>query len=80
MTETVPSISRTSLLSRIWEFLRAIDEAAHTSEMDMILSRLNRLERAVIELRKLTWNTRDPAHVVLAYTSDSRWRNRAEFM
>ena len=25
------------------------------------------------------WNTRDPARVVLAYTSDSRWRNRAEF-
>jgi len=23
------------------------------------------------------WNTRDPARVVLAYTSDSRWRNRA---
>jgi nuclear transport factor 2 (NTF2) superfamily protein len=26
------------------------------------------------------WNTRDPARVVLAYTSDSRWRNRAEFL
>jgi hypothetical protein len=26
-----------------------------------------------------SWNTRDPARVVLAYTSDSRWRNRAEF-
>jgi nuclear transport factor 2 (NTF2) superfamily protein len=25
------------------------------------------------------WNTRDPASVVLAYTHDSRWRNRAEF-
>jgi nuclear transport factor 2 (NTF2) superfamily protein len=25
------------------------------------------------------WNTRDPARVVLAYTSDSRWRNRTEF-
>ena len=25
------------------------------------------------------WNTRDPARVVLAYTCDSRWRNRAEF-
>lgn len=25
------------------------------------------------------WNTRDPARVVLAYTPDSRWRNRAEF-
>ena len=25
------------------------------------------------------WNTRDPARVVLAYTADSRWRNRVEF-
>jgi len=26
------------------------------------------------------WNSRDPARVVLAYTPDSRWRNRAEFL
>jgi uncharacterized protein len=26
------------------------------------------------------WNTRDPAKVALAYTVDSRWRNRAEFL
>ena len=26
------------------------------------------------------WNTRDPARVALAYTIDSRWRNRAEFI
>jgi uncharacterized protein len=26
-----------------------------------------------------SWNTRDPARVVLAYIPDSRWRNRAEF-
>jgi hypothetical protein len=26
------------------------------------------------------WNSRDPARVVLAYTEDSRWRNRAEFL
>ena len=25
------------------------------------------------------WNTRDPQRVALAYTEDSRWRNRAEF-
>src|ERR671939_392687 len=25
------------------------------------------------------WNTRDPARVALAYTADSRWRNRTEF-
>jgi len=26
------------------------------------------------------WNTRDPERVALAYTEDSRWRNRAEFL
>lgn len=26
------------------------------------------------------WNGRDPAKVALAYTADSRWRNRAEFL
>ena len=26
------------------------------------------------------WNTRDPARVALAYTADSQWRNRAEFL
>ena len=26
------------------------------------------------------WNTRDPVRVALAYTSDSVWRNRSEFL
>ena len=26
------------------------------------------------------WNSRDPARVALAYTEDSRWRNRNEFL
>ena len=26
------------------------------------------------------WNSRDPERVSLAYTPDSRWRNRAEFI
>jgi len=26
------------------------------------------------------WNSRDPAKVALAYTEDSRWRNRSEFI
>ena len=26
------------------------------------------------------WNSRDPRRVSLAYTEDSRWRNRAEFI
>ena len=25
------------------------------------------------------WNSRDPERVALAYTEDSRWRNRSEF-
>ena len=36
---------------------------------------------AVEKVRKAenAWNTRDPQAVSLAYTPDSRWRNRAEF-
>ena len=26
------------------------------------------------------WNSRDPQRVSLAYTPDSQWRNRAEFL
>jgi uncharacterized protein len=26
------------------------------------------------------WNTRDPQRVAMAYTADSRWRNRSEFL
>lgn len=26
------------------------------------------------------WNTRDPERVALAYSADSRWRNRSEFL
>lgn len=38
-------------------------------------------ETAVEKVRKAedAWNTRDPVRVSLAYTEDSRWRNRAEF-
>ena len=30
-----------------------------------------------VRLAEDGWNTRDPARVALAYTADSRWRNRA---
>ena len=33
-----------------------------------------------VRLAEDGWNTRDPARVALAYTLDSRWRNRAEFI
>ena len=32
-----------------------------------------------VRLAENAWNSRDPAQVALAYTPDSRWRNRAEF-
>jgi nuclear transport factor 2 (NTF2) superfamily protein len=32
-----------------------------------------------VRLAEDAWNSRDPARVSLAYTEDSRWRNRAEF-
>lgn len=33
-----------------------------------------------IRLAEDGWNSRDPARVALAYTPDSQWRNRAEFV
>jgi len=32
-----------------------------------------------VRLAEDGWNSRDPGKVALAYTEDSRWRNRAEF-
>jgi len=32
-----------------------------------------------VRLAEDAWNTRDPDRVVLVYTEDTRWRNRAEF-
>jgi uncharacterized protein len=39
-------------------------------------------ETAVQKVRKAEdgWNSRDPQRVSLAYTVDSKWRNRAEFV
>jgi uncharacterized protein len=33
-----------------------------------------------VRLAEDAWNTREPARVALAYTPDSKWRNRAEFL
>jgi nuclear transport factor 2 (NTF2) superfamily protein len=40
------------------------------------------LETAVrkVRLAEDAWNSRDPVRVAAAYTVDSRWRNRAEFV
>jgi uncharacterized protein len=33
-----------------------------------------------VRLAEDAWNSRDPSRVALAYTVDSRWRNRSEFL
>ncbi len=33
-----------------------------------------------VQMAEDAWNTRDPQKVALAYTLDSTWRNRAEFL
>ena len=40
------------------------------------------IESAVqkVRLAEDAWNSRDPERVALAYTTDSHWRNRAEFL
>lgn len=39
-------------------------------------------EDAVMKVRMAenAWNTREPARVALAYTPDTKWRNRSEFI
>lgn len=36
--------------------------------------------RAKVQSAEDAWNSRDPVRVSMAYTEDSRWRNRAEFL
>lgn len=36
--------------------------------------------RAKVRLAEDAWNTRDAARVAMAYSPDSRWRNRSEFI
>jgi uncharacterized protein len=40
------------------------------------------LETAILKVRAAedAWNSRNPDRVALAYTEDSQWRNRAEFL
>jgi uncharacterized protein len=40
------------------------------------------LETAIakVQAAENAWNTRDPDRVALAYTEDSEWRNRSEFL
>jgi nuclear transport factor 2 (NTF2) superfamily protein len=36
--------------------------------------------KAKVQAAEDAWNTRDPERVALAYTEDTEWRNRAEFL
>ncbi|HEY8946757.1 MAG TPA: nuclear transport factor 2 family protein [Polyangiaceae bacterium] len=36
--------------------------------------------KAKVQAAEDAWNSRDPERVALAYTEDSEWRNRAEFL
>ena len=36
--------------------------------------------KAKVQSAEDAWNTRDPEKVAVAYTEDSQWRNRAEFL
>lgn len=36
--------------------------------------------REKVQLAEDAWNSKDPERVALAYTEDSEWRNRAEFL
>ena len=36
--------------------------------------------RKKVQLAEDLWNTRDPQRVAMAYTEDSAWRNRTEFL
>ena len=40
------------------------------------------METALLKVKAAedAWNTRDPEKIALAYTIDSEWRNRAEFL
>ena len=55
------------------------------SEVDIVTPRIvppftEESALAKVQMAEDLWNTRDPERVVLAYTEDSEWRNRAEFL
>ena len=65
----------------------ALSEMSHNREQEPMSEQRPPLppftfETAVEKVRKAedAWNTRDPLRVALAYTTDSIWRNRSEFL
>jgi len=61
-----------------WRFAKG--KLKKTSQRALLLPPFNR-ETAIQKVRMAEdgWNSRDPEKVALAYTIDSRWRNRSEF-
>ena len=43
--------ARESFLARTWRILGQIDEAIHTTDLDLLYTRVNRLERELAELK-----------------------------
>jgi len=65
----------------IWDIHLDGDQAQH----DWAVSQEGVYDRAVAALKKVraaenAWNSRDPDRVSLAYTIDSAWRNRTQFI
>ena len=57
---------------------RLTERKSHVAPAASSLTAETAAEKA--RLAEDAWNSRDPARVALAYTSDSRWRNRSEFI
>jgi uncharacterized protein len=53
-----------------------------TPNLSTILAPPFTIETAILKVRKAEdgWNSRNPQQVALAYSIDSRWRNRSEFL
>src|SRR5688572_30397712 len=77
--------ARECCLAARWGCARAFRGARHRREGELSMSRPPlppySAESAAQKARMAedAWNSRDPLRVSLAYTEDSRWRNRSEF-
>ena len=53
---------------------------AASAAAPFVTSRVAGASTEKVRLAEDGWNSRDPARVALAYTEDTQWRNRAEFL
>jgi uncharacterized protein len=62
--------------------MKAMSTNALTSKPPAVIAPPFTLETATLKVRLAedAWNSRDPERVSLAYTEDSVWRNRSEFV